>query len=230
MRSIASGSEGSLFPINRVEALTDGVFAIVMTLLVLELSIPLVTGSSVNSELFGKLLGLWPKLLVYILSFIILGMMWAHHRFNFHCIIRSDGKLAWMNIIFLMFIALIPFAASLLGEYTNTQVAAVFYGINALLIMVMSLIVWIYIIRKPALADKAIDTEISTRRTLMYIVGCLFMVIGIGIAFINPIASLCIYGVAALLAIIFSWTDSQGYLSVVFLRIREKRKKKLEAS
>ena len=105
-------SKGSFLPINRVEALTDGVFAIAMTLLVLELGMPVITGGPVNTELLRRLFELWPKLLVYVLSFVLLGMTWVHHRLMFHYIERSDGKLAWMNIIFLMFVALVPFAAS----------------------------------------------------------------------------------------------------------------------
>jgi uncharacterized membrane protein len=227
MSSIESNSRGSLFPINRVEALADGVFAIVMTLLVLELSIPVITGSSVNAELLRKLLELLPKLLVYILSFIILGMMWVHHRFMFHYIERSDGKLAWMNIILLMFVALIPFAASLLGEYTNAQVAVAVYGINALLTIIMCLIIWIYITGKHELADRAIDAEIVIRRKIMYLVGCTLFIIGIGISFISPIASLYIYGLAVLLAIIITWRDSHGFLSILFVRIQGKRKEKM---
>jgi uncharacterized membrane protein len=227
MSSTESNSRGSLFAINRVEALADGIFAIAMTLMVLELSIPVITGSSVNAELLRQLLVLLPKLLVFIFSFIILGMMWVHHRFMFHYIERSDGKLAWMNIIFLMFVALIPFTASLLGEYTNAQVAVAVYGINALLSIIMCLVIWIYITGKHELADRAIDAEIVIRRKIMYLVGCTLFIIGIGISFISPIASLYIYGLAVLLAIIITWRDSHGFLSILFVRIREKRKEKL---
>ncbi len=226
MSSIESSRRGSLLPVNRVEALTDGVFAIVMTLLVLELSIPVIAGSPVNEELLSKLLELGPKLLVYTLSFIILGMMWAHHRFAFHCIARSDGQLAWMNIILLMFVALIPFTASLMGEYSDAQVAVLVYGINALLILIVSLIIWIYIAGKRELADSAIDTEIATRRTFFFSMGCLLFIIGIGISFINPVTSLYIYCFTALISTISSWRDSHGYLSILFVRMREKRKKK----
>jgi uncharacterized membrane protein len=226
MSSTELNIKGSLLPVNRIESLSDGAFAIVMTLLVLELSVPVITGSSVNAELLSKLIELWPKLLVYMLSFIILGMMWAHHRFHFHCIIRSDGQLAWMNIFILMFVALIPFTTSLIGEYSDTQVAVVVYGINVLLIMISSLAIWIYITGKHELSDRAIDTEIATRRKVMSIIGCLFFIIGIGLSFLNPIISLYIYGLAVLLSIIFSWRDSHGYLSILFVRMREKRKKK----
>jgi uncharacterized membrane protein len=86
---------------NRLEALADGLFAIVMTLLVLELSIPVIIESSVDVELLRKLLELWPKILIYMLSFLVLGTLWSNHHFMFHYITRSDGRLSWMNIILL---------------------------------------------------------------------------------------------------------------------------------
>ncbi len=211
---------------NRLEALADGLFAIVMTLLVLELSIPVIAESSANTELLSKLLELWPKFLIYMLSFVVLGTLWVYHHVTFHYITRSDGKLAWMNIILLMFVALVPFSASLLGEYSHAQIAVVVYGMNVLLIMTMGLLMWIYIIKTPRLADEAIDTEVAMRRKIMCLVGCAFHILGIGISFISPIASLCIYGLAALLSIIITWKDSHGYLSKVFVRIRRKSKKK----
>jgi uncharacterized membrane protein len=227
MSNTKLSDKGNLFPVNRIEALTDGVFAIVMTLLVLELSIPVIAGSPTNAELLQKLLELGPKFLVYILSFLILGMMWAHHRFNFHCIVRSDSQLAWINIFLLLFVALIPFTASLVGEYSRTKVAVLVYGINAFIILLISFIKWIYITGKPELADSPIDEEIAIRRKFFYAMGCLLFIIGICIAFFSPVISLYVYGFTALLSIFFSWRDSQGYLSMIFVRMREKRKKKI---
>jgi len=214
-----------IFTKNRLEALADGVFAIVMTLLVLELSIPVIAESSVNVELIEKLLELWPKFLVYMLSFVVLGTMWIFHHSTFHYISRSDGKLAWMNIILLMFVALIPFSSSLLGEYSIAQVAVAVFGANVLLPTTIGTLVWIYIIRKPILADKAIDAIVARQRTIMGLVGCSFYVLGIGISFISPIASLCIYGLTALLSII-TWSDSHGYLSKYFVRKQRRSNKK----
>jgi uncharacterized membrane protein len=219
-----SNTSTSMFTTNRLEALADGVFAIAMTLLVLELSIPVIEDVSLNAKLGAALFDLLPKILVYLLSFVVLGIMWANHHFMFHCITRSNGKLIWINIIFLMFVALIPFSASLLGEYSNTQLAVTIYGINGLLCIAMCLVTWIYISGGHNLADVAIDAVIVIRRKIMYMVGCSFFIIGIGISYVSPVTSLCIYGLAALLSVIISWTDSHGYLSIVFARILRKRK------
>ncbi len=211
----------------RLEALADGLFAIVMTLLVLELSIPVIAESSVNAELTWNLLELWPKLLVYMLSFVILGTLWVSHHSNFHYVTRSDGKLAWMNIVLLMFVALIPFSASLLGEYSHSQVAVAVYGINILFISTMGVVMWIYIIGKHLLTDRAIDVEVAITRTILYMLNCLFYIIGISISFISPIASLYIYGLAALMTIRLTWMDSHGLLAPFLARIWIKRKQKL---
>jgi uncharacterized membrane protein len=187
---------------NRLESLADGLFAIVMTLLVLELSVPVITGSSVSSELTGKLIELWPKALTYILSFILLGLVWGDHHAMFHYVVRSDGKLAWMNIILLMFVALVPFSTSLLGNYSGTRVAAVIYGINFMIILGMHWLTWRYINRESTLTDKAIETTYVVRWKKGYLFGCISYSIGICIAFINPVASICVYAFLALISII----------------------------
>jgi uncharacterized membrane protein len=106
MSNLKAGRKGTLFTINRLEALTDGVFAIVMTLLVLDLSITGISQSSVQAELPRRLLELWPAFLSYAMSFIILGMIWLSHHRIFHYIRYSNPMLMWINILFLMFVAL----------------------------------------------------------------------------------------------------------------------------
>jgi uncharacterized membrane protein len=83
----------SFLAVHRVVALTDGVFAIVMTLLVLEIGVPEIAQTSLHAELPRRLLELWPKLLSYGISFVILGMFWYMHHVAFHHIKRSDNGL-----------------------------------------------------------------------------------------------------------------------------------------
>jgi hypothetical protein len=85
---------------------------------------------------------------------------------------------------------------------------------------------WTYVTGKPTLADTAIGAEVARQRLIMGLVGCSAYLIGIGISFISPLASLCIYGLAVLLSIIITWKDSHGYLSKVFMKMRRKSKKK----
>jgi uncharacterized membrane protein len=105
---------------SRIETLTDGIFAVAMTLLVLNISVPQISSHSadiVGTELLKRLFDLWPKILSYAISFLILAIYWSGHHRQFHYIKHSDRVLVWINIMFLMFISILPFSTSLLGEY-----------------------------------------------------------------------------------------------------------------
>ena len=189
MSVIKRDAEGAFFTTNRIEALTDGVFAIVMTLLVLDISIPEIVGSSVQAELPGRLLELWPKFYSYTLSFVVLGLMWISHRRIFHYIKRSNTGLLWINIIFLMFVALIPFSTSLIGDYRMEQLPFVVYGINLFLIFITMFILWTYATGKYRLVDSEIDPRLVKKRKFSLIAPSLIVVLTIGISFVNVIAA-----------------------------------------
>jgi uncharacterized membrane protein len=212
-----------LFTKNRLEALADGVFAIAMTLLVLELGVPLITGTSANAELTQRLLEMWPKFFAYVVSFLVLGVMWINHHLMFHHIKRADNRLVWINILMLMFVALVPFSTSLLGEYMQTQVAVVAYGANMLLTLIVGFILWAYATGKYRLVDRDIDPRLVKRTKIMFLVASLLFVIAIGVSFISPIASFYIYGLMALLSIISTWLGEQGFLSKVLVRMGDKK-------
>jgi uncharacterized membrane protein len=106
-------SKGLIFNKGRLESLTDAVFAIIMTILVFNISVPelilFTEGEYAAERLTNRLLDLWPDLLAYIVSFVTLSVYWvAHHRI-FRWIVNVDRSLIWINISFLMTIGLIPF-------------------------------------------------------------------------------------------------------------------------
>jgi len=212
-----------VFNSNRLEALADGVFAIVMTLLVLEISIPAITGASVNKELSRALLEMWPKLFAYVVSFLVLGVIWINHHFIFHHIKQADSKLSWINIIFLMFVALVPFSTTLLGEYRQTQAATAVYGANIFLIIVMALILWIYVTGKRRLVDSGINPELVRRRKMMFLTTSPIFLIAIVISFINPVIAFYIYGLIAVYSIISTWIGWHGFLHLFFRGNGEKK-------
>jgi len=189
MSQIKKGVSAAVFTPNRLEALTDAVFAIVMTLLVLELSIPEIAHPSLQAELPRRLIKLWPKLYSYVLSFIVLGLLWRLHHLAFHSIKRSDNVLVWLNIIFLMFVALIPFSTSLLGNYGTEQIPVVVYAINVLLALVMRLIIWAYATGKYRLVDRDINPRLVKFDNLRSMGVCLAFMLVIGISFINVTAA-----------------------------------------
>jgi len=117
MSTSAEDPGGSRLATYRVENLGDGIFAIAMTLLILEFHVPQLGGPSVSRALAQALIEMWPVLICYAMSFLILGVLWIGHHNQFHFIRRTDRLMLWINLAFLMSIAFIPFSTGLLGRY-----------------------------------------------------------------------------------------------------------------
>jgi uncharacterized membrane protein len=178
---------------DRLKTLADGVFAIVMTILVLELSVPIISEASADGGLAHGLTEMWPEFLIYGLSFLVLGIFWLIHHMIFDAIAYYDSTLSWLNIIFLMFVALIPFSTALFGEYGAVQITATVYGINMLLIFNMGWAMWSYVTRKPQLIVDDLDPDIVKGGKKMGLVYTLILVPAIGISFVSPVTSFVIY-------------------------------------
>jgi uncharacterized membrane protein len=127
----------------RLTFFSDGVFAITITLLVLEIKVPEIAENLVATELPKELWHLVPKIISHVLSFIVLGLYWiAHHNMFMH-IKRHNHILLWLNIAFLMCIASIPFPTGLLGTYYDLQISLLAYaGVLALTGILLNLIWW----------------------------------------------------------------------------------------
>jgi uncharacterized membrane protein len=113
---------------DRIVNLSDGVFAIAITLLVLDIRVPNIPEKLVASELPGELLSLWPQCLGYVLSFVSISVFWMIHHSIFRPIRAYDRTLLYLNFLFLMLVAFLPFPTALLGEYGNHQLPVVIYA------------------------------------------------------------------------------------------------------
>ena len=114
---------------SRVEALSDGVFAIAMTILVLNISVP--TAETVSADrLPDALRQVGPQVIVYIISFVNLGVLWVGQHNQYHFIERADRWFLWINILYLLLISFMPLATELLGHYPLHRLALVVYGTN----------------------------------------------------------------------------------------------------
>lgn len=143
----------------RIVNLSDGVFSIVMTLLVLDIKIPSASQVSSSAELIRHLYQLLPKFQYYFITFIVIGIFWVGHHYQFHFIKKSDNKLIWMNIFFLMFITLLPFTTYMLGEYPHIRIAAVIYAVNMLISGLLIYFNWQYAASECQLTDCRMDRE-----------------------------------------------------------------------
>ena len=147
---------------NRLEALSDNVFSIVMTLLVFEISVPVLSAVPSNGELLAHLQSLIPVFISYFISFAVLAMFWISHNFFYNSITTEINRtLVLLNMLYLSFLALLPFSAHLLGEYSSVQVAVVLYGLNVLLIGIIATAVLNY-----AVYSRDIDTSHIASRLL----------------------------------------------------------------
>lgn len=182
----------------RIEALSDNVFSIAMTLLVLELKVPEVPGSSADAELLWRLLELWPKLQSYMISFASLAFFWMNHHFQFHFIRRTDVVILLLNFLILLHIAFLPFSTALLGDYPHSRVGVIAYGGNLTVLSLLMFLHWRYITGGSGLVDPDLDTRLIrrvSRRSLAVL--CIFSV-AIGVAFVSVEASTVIYVISVL--------------------------------
>jgi len=116
--------------IGRILALSDGVFAIALTLLILDIAVPAMT---TDDELGKVLLHLWPRYLAYALSFLVIARFWVIHHQMFKLIVRDNATLVWLNFLLLFFIAFLPFPTAVLGGHERAPAAAVLYATALLL-------------------------------------------------------------------------------------------------
>lgn len=186
---------------NRVEALTDGVFAVAMTLLVLDLKVPESQPPFAEADLPMKLLALWPKFVSYAISFVILGVYWVGHHIQLSFIRRADRPLLWINILFLLWVALVPFSTALLSEFAKTRIAIAIYGANLIAIGLTLALHWGY-----AAKGQHVDADIppSLVRGAMYrtLLAPLVYSIAIALSFFRAELSLALYALVPILYIL----------------------------
>ncbi len=194
----------------RMINLTDGVFAIVMTLLVLELSIPVIAGTSVGDTLGEKLLAMWPKYVGYLVSFLLLGLFWAYHNTIFTYVKRSDGRFFWLNLLFLMAVALVPFAASLASQYWQESVAVALYGLILLLPFTVAWLSFLYAIKGNRLVGAETPPALARRERTAGLFVVFYFCAAICLSFAMPVISLILYGLMPIYYLITSLSGREG--------------------
>lgn len=144
--------------IGRMIAISDAVFGVAMTLLVLEIKVPEVHGN--DKELAIAFLKLMPKFLVYFLSFMTAGIFWMGQAAQFEHIKKSDRNLIWINLLFLLFVSVLPFTTAFLGDYIDHNFAIGIYWLNIFLLGLMLYINWTYATRHGFVAQE-VEAEVS---------------------------------------------------------------------
>ena len=179
---------------HRLVALADGVFAIVMTLLVFQLAVPAASDAADNAALWRELREMWPDFLIYGLSFLVLGVLWLIHHMLFDAIERYDTTLVWLNVLFLMFAALIPFSTALFGEHGLETVTALVYGVNMLAVFDTGWVIYRYDTAGGRLVRADYDQALERDASRMGAVYTGLMVVPLALALAAPLVSFLIYG------------------------------------
>ena len=139
--------------VERLAALSDGIFAVAMTLLVLDLHVPAREAVHSEHDLLGLLLRLAPRLLIFLMSVMTLGIFWVGQQTQLNQFARADRNLAWIHIAFLCAVALTPFTTSLLAEFIHYRTALVVYWFNILLLGLTLYWSWSYATRASLLSE-----------------------------------------------------------------------------
>ncbi len=144
------------FSKNRMESLTDGIFATVMTILILSLVVPVITGSDISQILTSVIFSLLPNIIIYVFSFTVLLVMWIGHNNIYRYVHTINPRMMWLNGLFLLLIGLVPFSTAFLGRYPLKQPTILLYGINFLLLAIMFRVSTDYVSKRHHEAESAL--------------------------------------------------------------------------
>ena len=172
-------------------------FAIAITLLTLEIALPAFAAFPSEAQLGAALLGLWPKVLAYALSFAVIGIMWQNHHALFRLVPRIDRMTVFLNLVLLALTAFIPFASSVLGSYPALRPAELLYGLVLTGCATTYNGILMHLVRSKAFSHDV--TEATIRETVRaYRVGWVTYAVATCAAFVAPLLSFALYGVVAL--------------------------------
>lgn len=174
---------------NRLEAFSDGVLAIIITIMVLELKVP-------EGELFSDLVALFPVFLSYILSFIYVGIYWNNHHHLLHGATKVNGKVLWANLHLLFWLSLVPATTAWMGEHNFAKATVTVYGIVLLMCGVAFVLLQTTIICLDG--EKSFLAEAVGKDTKGKLSQVLYLV-AIVISFFNQWIPLAIYLIVALM-------------------------------
>ncbi len=204
---------------SRLDQLSDGIFAIVMTILVFEIKLPIIWGPVDNMGLWLQIKQLLPLFLSYILSFSLLFTYWRAHHFFVSIYAKTvDSMLVNINALFFMLISLVPFSTSILGEYSKNELSVIIFGTHIVLIGLT-----LYWMRRYVLYSEHIKNPEITKReirgsTIRTLVPVFFGIIAIPLSFFSIKLSLTIFT----LIVIFNFSSYSTSLFESILKTAHK--------
>ncbi|MBV9386794.1 MAG: DUF1211 domain-containing protein [Chroococcidiopsidaceae cyanobacterium CP_BM_ER_R8_30] len=185
----------------RIEAFSDGVFAIAITLLILEIRLP--TMNVTHGTLAAALLSIWPSYFAYILSFVVIGIYWVNHHYIFKIYQKTDHLFNLLNVFFLMCISFLPFPTEVLGTHLlnegEQRTTVTFYVFGLLLTAISWFLSWLYACSNHRLIDTRLSPHFVRYLTRQYGLSIVFYSLALLISLIQPTIGLAIAVVLTLL-------------------------------
>lgn len=193
-----------------MEAFSDGVFAVAITVLVFGVTVPPLRS---HTDLGAELLKQWPSFAAYAVSFLIIGIIWVNHHTIFSHFARVNRPVQFLNIFLLMTVAFIPFPTALLATYltsgSNSHLAAAVYSAAMLFMSVAFTTLWAYGVWRPYLLKPDITPAAAKAMLPRFSLGVVFYLATIGIAFINAFMCLAVHAVLAMYYV-FNQLSTEG--------------------
>ena len=184
----------NIFSKTRVETFSDGIFAIIITLLVLEIKVPHIAENGSSAELGKALTGLLPKIISWIISFFTIAVIWVNHHKIFKQIKILDAGIFWWNAVLLLWCTLIPFPTAVLGDYPGNKAAIILYGTVMSLMAASFSFMRLYVISKKAILEETVDLLLfkkGTRLSLLF--GPAMYLTGIALGLLHPYLAFTVF-------------------------------------
>jgi uncharacterized membrane protein len=153
----------------RLEALGDGIFSVAMTILVIELNLPEKIKGNSWGDFIQSLHGTWNGLLCYVISFVVLGIMWFGHRMMFEYIGKTNRHFIFLGVLFYLVVCLVPFSTRILAANTLKWYAIIVYGANLSLCNLTLYFQWLYGIRRPSMLHREIPAEVKREASILFL-------------------------------------------------------------
>jgi uncharacterized membrane protein len=168
------GGPGGLgLSVGRLEAFSDGVLAIVITLLILEIKVPSGREGTLGSALAEQ----WPQYAAFLVSFLIVGIIWLNHHATFNLLRRTDHRIQVLNLLLLLPVTVLPWPTALLADYTHEgtagdrRIAVLVYGLTSTAMALAFNVLWRYLLRHTELHKPQVTPELLAVRTFRYNAG-----------------------------------------------------------
>ncbi|HTK07750.1 MAG TPA: TMEM175 family protein [Ktedonobacteraceae bacterium] len=177
--------------LTRTVALSDGIFAVAITLLVLDISVPEIeglSGNALNGPLLTHLHDSIRGIICYVISFLVIGAYWRAHHQIFQYIRRNDAVLTYLNLLLLLLVAFLPVPTGYIGSYGSSPVAVAFYAPVVILTGLLLWAIWVYATTNHRLVDRDLNPDLIRYYTITFLLSPVVFLLSIPVIYINVFA------------------------------------------